>query len=67
MDYKFRVKLYADAPDGKKNKYLVYKCEDIQGAIDLVNRFCSKGWVVRAAYFESKDGANVRIPNTVLM
>jgi hypothetical protein len=66
MEYEFRVKFYADAPDGTKNKYMVYKCDDIEKAIELVKRFSSKGWTIRAAYFETDKGANVRIPSNIL-
>ncbi|MPR32387.1 hypothetical protein [Salmonirosea aquatica] len=56
-----RVKFYADAPDGTKNKLLVYKVHDLGHSIDLLNRFDSKGWNIRAAWHLFDNGNNVRL------
>lgn len=62
-----RVKFYADAPDGvTKNKYMVYAVQDVKHSIDLVNRFIEKGWKVRAAFFQTLEGANIKIPINIL-
>jgi hypothetical protein len=67
MELRNRVKFYADSPNGADiNKYLVYDVQDIQHAIDLVNRFLSKGWIVRACFYQTPEGANIRIPNNIL-
>ena len=67
MAAKNRVKFYGDSPTGSDiNKYLVYDVKDVQHAIDLLNRFLSKGWVIRACFYETIEGANVRIPNDIL-
>lgn len=62
-----KVKFYADAPDGiHKNKYMVYDVHDVQHSIDLVGRFIRDGWTVRAAFFQTLEGANIKIPLAVL-
>ena len=67
MEATQRVKFYADAPDGiTKNKYMVYKVHDVQHAIDLVKKFIENGWKIRAAFFESSEKANIKIPINIL-
>ena len=56
-----RFKAYADAPDGTKNKYLVYPTHDIDHSINLLLRMVKAGWKIRAAFHELPDKRTIRI------
>lgn len=58
---KCKVKFYADAPDGTKNKILNYCVHDLSHATDLLNRFVADGWKLRMAYFEFENGRNISL------
>lgn len=61
-----RVKCYADAPDGIKNKYLVYKSWDLDHSVDILNRLVAQGWKVRAAFHQFANGKASRIPDGLI-
>jgi hypothetical protein len=46
-----RVKFYADTPMGK-NKYFCFKLTSILALKEAIWRFFSKGWNIRAAWYE---------------
>jgi hypothetical protein len=57
------VKFYANAPDGTKNKYLVYKVYDLSHALDLLMKFQKNEWYIKSAFFEDETGKNKKLPN----
>jgi hypothetical protein len=56
-----RAKCYADAPDGTKNKYLVFRSYDFSHSLDIFNRLTHKGWKIRAAFHQSPTGKSMKI------
>lgn len=67
-NFKTRLKFYADTPSGQRNKLHCYSC-DLFNIEAMIKRFTIKGYIIRAAFFEtlSEDGAtcisNVRVHN----
>lgn len=56
-----RFKAYADAPDGTKNKYIVYPTHDLDHSINLLIRMVKAGWKIRAAYHVFDDSRSIKI------
>lgn len=67
-NFKTRLKFYADTPSGQRNKLHCYNCDLFQIEA-MLKRFTIRGYIIRAAYFEtlSDDGktciSNVRVQN----
>ena len=65
-NFKTRLKFYADTPSGQRNKLHCYEC-DLFNIEAMIKRFTIRGYIIRAAYFEtlSDDGktciSNVRV------
>jgi len=58
-----RIKFYSDCPDGKKNKFFCYSCNELE-LHEFFTRQFQKGYRIRAAYFERKTSpGNIVIDN----
>lgn len=60
------IKFYADAPDGTKNKLLIYKVKDIENSIELLERFIGSGWQIRRAYHHFENGIEIPINKNLI-
>lgn len=50
MSQMYHLKFYADCPDGQKNKLFCYPVHDGKHAADLLARFASKDFRLRASF-----------------
>lgn len=59
-----RIKFYADTPEGK-NKFFCWEIKGVLSFQDALFRFFSKGWYIRAAWYERiNQGTNQVIENS---
>lgn len=62
----YSVRFYADGLTGKENEFFAYDVQDGGHAVDLLLRFMSKGFRVRAAFVVNNEvgGKGIRIGAT---
>jgi hypothetical protein len=63
----YHLKFYADCPDsGEKNKFFCYPVHDGKHACDLLARFLSKGFRLRAAFLGLPGALGQALPSSAV-
>lgn len=66
MADKYHLKFYADCPDGQLNKLFCYPVHDGKHAADLLARFASKSFRLRAAFLGLPGALGKALPSVAV-
>jgi hypothetical protein len=66
MSQMYHLKFYADCPDGQKNKLFCYPVHDGKHAADLLARFASKEFRLRASFIGLPGAKGTALPTAAV-